>query len=222
MTLIDGHQFHPWEGGEGKVSGQYQMSRVELAKKAMAGGRMEEACRLLEECLTYPHHLGEGKLHGAQENDFYYLLGCAHQALGQADEAHTCCLRPLPALPNLRLRSIIMMPNPIRSFIKGWPCAGWDARMSPRPFNRLVDYGERHLFDEVRMDYFAVSLPDLLIWDDSLQLRNEVHCKYMMALGHLGLGNRQRALRLLEEARRLDNNHMGIYSTFTLIEELHS
>ena len=56
---------------------------------------MEEACRLLEEFLTYPHHLGEGKLHGAQENDFYYLLGCAHQALGQADEAHTCWLKAI-------------------------------------------------------------------------------------------------------------------------------
>ena len=223
MTLIDGHQFHPWEGGEGKVSGQYQMSRVELAKKAMAGGRMEEACRLLEECLTYPHHLGEGKLHGAQENDFYYLLGCAHQALGQADEAHTCWLKAItgPTEPAAALYYNDAKPDKI--FYQGLALRQLGREDEARGrFNRLVDYGERHLFDEVRMDYFAVSLPDLLIWDDSLQLRNEVHCKYMMALGHLGLGNRQRALRLLEEARRLDNNHMGIYSTFTLIEELHS
>ena len=41
---------------------------------------------LLEECLTYPHHLGEGKLHGAQENDFYYLMGVAYDAMGQTDK----------------------------------------------------------------------------------------------------------------------------------------
>ena len=35
-------------------------------------------------------------------------------------------------------------------------------------FNRLVDYGKQHLHEKVVMDYFAVSLPDLQIWDGSL------------------------------------------------------
>lgn len=29
-----------------------------------------------------PHNLNEGKLHGAQENDFHYWLGCAYEMLG--------------------------------------------------------------------------------------------------------------------------------------------
>ena len=32
-TKLDAHQFHPWEGGEGKVSLQYQTARVEMAKE---------------------------------------------------------------------------------------------------------------------------------------------------------------------------------------------
>ena len=36
-------------------------------------------------------------------------------------------------------------------------------------FNKLKDYGEKHIFDKVKIDYFAVSLPDLQIWDDDLQ-----------------------------------------------------
>ena len=27
------------------------------------------------------------------------------------------------------------------------------------------------------MDYFAVSLPDLLVWEDSLDRRNRIHCR---------------------------------------------
>lgn len=43
--------------------------------------------RLLEQCLVYPHNLGEGKLYGAQENDFHYLLGLCYRSLG--DKAHS-------------------------------------------------------------------------------------------------------------------------------------
>ena len=84
------HQFHPWEGGEGKVSGQYQLSRLELAKQALARKNYDTAISLLGECLVYPHHLGEGKLYGAQENDFYYFLGCAYAAKGMSDKAKEC------------------------------------------------------------------------------------------------------------------------------------
>ena len=60
------------------------------------------------------------------------------------------------------------------------------------------------------MDYFAVSLPDLLIWEDSLDQKNIIHCKYMLALGYYGMGDTEKALRYLSEAEALDNNHQGI------------
>ena len=60
------------------------------------------------------------------------------------------------------------------------------------------------------MDYFAVSLPDLLIWEDSLDTKNLIHCKYMLALGYYGMGERQKAEKFLEEVEALDGNHLGI------------
>lgn len=33
--LISNRKFHPWEGGEGKVTGQYILCRVELAKRRL-------------------------------------------------------------------------------------------------------------------------------------------------------------------------------------------
>ena len=87
MQKLDAHIFHPWEGGEGKVSAQYQICRVELAKQALTRCDFEGAVRLLSECLDYPHHLGEGKLYGAQENDFHYLLGLAYEGMGDMETA---------------------------------------------------------------------------------------------------------------------------------------
>ena len=73
------------------------------------------------------------------------------------------------------------------------------------------------------MDYFAVSLPDLLIWEDSLDMKNLIHCKYMLALGYLGLGDNEHAQKYLAEVEALDNNHQGIQQLRTLINTvLHS
>lgn len=77
-------------------------------------------------------------------------------------------------------------------------------------FYKLINYGKQHLFDHQVMDYFAVSLPDLLIWDDSLDVKNEIHCKYMLALGYYGMGDKEKAKRYLEEVEHLDVNHLGI------------
>lgn len=62
------------------------------------------------------------------------------------------------------------------------------------------------------MDYFAVSLPDLLIWEDDLQVRNTLHCRYMMALGHWGLKETAKAEELIAEVAKMDRNHLGILS----------
>ena len=86
-------------------------------------------------------------------------------------------------------------------------------------FYKLTNYGEKHLFDKVKMDYFAVSLPDLLIWEDSLDVRNEIHCKYMLALGYYGLGKKEKSFRFLNEVERLDNNHQGIQAFRSLIDQ---
>lgn len=55
-------------------------------------------------------------------------------------------------------------------------------------------HGEKHLFDHCRIDYFAVSLPDLAIWEDDLDKRNRIHCNYVMGLGCLGLREMGKAI----------------------------
>ena len=76
-------------------------------------------------------------------------------------------------------------------------------------FTRLVDYGQTHLNDEVKVDYFAVSLPDFMVFDADLNKRNQKHCHYMMGLGYLGLGDLPTAKEHLEAVLALDANHLG-------------
>ncbi len=84
-------------------------------------------------------------------------------------------------------------------------------------FYKLVNYGKQHIFDRVTMDYFAVSLPDLLIWEDSLDTKNRIHCYYMLALGYYGLGDEEKTLQYLNEVEKLDINHYGTQAFRSLI-----
>lgn len=214
---LDNHQFHPWEGGEGKVPFQYQTARVELAKLAIADGKYADAVVLLNECLQYPRHLGEGKLYGAQENDFFYLLGLCYKAMEQEENARQCFEQATlgPTEPAAAMYYNDAKPDKI--FYAGLAFRALGNENKARAyFNRLVDYGKQHLHEKVVMDYFAVSLPDLQIWDGSLDGANRIHCFYMLALGYAGLGDRVHSEHYLAKAASMNINHQGIQSFKTL------
>ena len=224
MQKLDAHIFHPWEGGEGKVSAQYQICRVELAKQALTRRDFEGSVRLLSECLDYPHHLGEGKLYGAQENDFHYLLGLAYEGLGDMETARKYWEEATKGPQEPAAAMYYNDAKPDKIFYQGLALykLGREGEAHGR-FYRLINYGKQHIFEKQIMDYFAVSLPDLLIWEDSLDTKNLIHCKYMLALGYLGLGDNEHAQKYLAEVEALDNNHQGIQQLRTLINTvLHS
>jgi len=225
--IIDNRIFHPWEGGEGKVSGQYQMCRLEIAKKLLSmnngklkmdndpaadnsqlsivNSQLQEAKKLLEECLVFPHHLGEGKLYGSQDNDFLYFLGRYEEGTEG------------PTEPAAAMYYNDAKPDKIFYAALCYRKLGQEDKARSL-FNKLINYGKQHIFEKQTMDFFAVSLPDLLIWEDSLDLKNEIHCKYMLALGYYGMGDKEKALKYLAEVEALDNNHLGARQFRTLID----
>ncbi len=58
---------------------------------------------------------------------------------------------------------------------------------SVRDFKAMTEYGESHMNDEIIPDFFAVSLPDFLVFDADLNKNNKKHCEKMIALGKAGL-----------------------------------
>ena len=76
-------------------------------------------------------------------------------------------------------------------------------------FARLIDYADQHMDDDVKMDYFAVSLPDFLVFDGDLAARNCIHCHFMALLGYLGLGEQEKAEEEYLAVLALDPAHLG-------------
>lgn len=210
LDQLEQHIFHPWEGGEGKASGQYVASLVQLAKNRIDNGLHAKAVELLADAQAYPHNLGEGKLFGAQENDIFYWLGCAYEGLGNAEKAKEYFIKATIGLDEPSAAIFYNDQQPDKIFYQGlaWKKLG-DQQRASIIFHKLIDYGVKHSEDEVKIDYFAVSLPDLLIFDADLNGRNRVHCLFLQGLGYLGLGRYDEASRFFASVLKLDASHQG-------------
>ena len=208
--LLMARRFHPWEGGEGKVTGQYVASLLELARRALEQGEPARALDHLQRASAYPEHLGEGMLPTAQHNDVAYYLGRAFEAIGDAERARAHYERASAGAAEPASARYYNDQPPDLLFYRGLALRALGREDDAEAiFQKLVDYGSEHLDDDVSIDYFAVSLPDFLVFDEDLGRRNRVHCHYMLALGHAGLGDADLAREHFERVLALDANHHG-------------
>jgi tetratricopeptide (TPR) repeat protein len=203
--------FHPWEGGEGKVPAQFVTAVTELARQALADGNPQQAIELLDQTDPWPRSLGEGKLAVTQENNVHYLRGLAHRCLGDEtyakawlEEAATGFSEPTsPMYYNDQPPDMIFYQGLAQRELG-------NENAAELRFRKLYEYGREHVNDDVEIDYFAVSLPDFLIFDQDMNTRNQIHCHYIMALGALGLGNLEASQHHFDEVLSRDPNHIGV------------
>jgi len=218
--LLLGRNFHPWEGGEGKVSGQYVTIHIELAKIAIKKGAFDIAVELLEKARIYPHSLGEGKLFGTLENDIDYWMGCAFELLNHHQKAEAFWINA--ATTDIELKPAVFYNDqqPEKIFYKALSLIklGRIAE-AENCFFDFIKYGEEHLDEVVKTDFFAVSLPDLMIFDDDLTLRNNIHCYYLAGLGYFGLENYKLAEENFKKALALEPAHPGVQVHLNMLKQ---
>lgn len=207
---LSNRNFHPWEGGEGKVTGQYVASLVEKSRALLADGAAAQAIDLLTQAQSYPANLGEGKLYGTRENNIFYFLGCAYELLGYSGTANTWFTKASSGLADPSSAQYYNDQPPDSIYYQGLALLKLNRTEQARTvFSKLIDYGKAHLDDEVVMDYFAVSLPDFLVFDVDIKKINRLHCHYMLALGYLGLGETIQAEEHFDAVLAMDANHLG-------------
>ncbi|MCR5486972.1 MAG: DUF5107 domain-containing protein [Lachnospiraceae bacterium] len=207
---IASHDFQTWEGAEGKITAQFKISLLEQAREALHEGDGAEAEKLLGTALSYPENLGEGRLEGTKDNHLYYTLGLAKEKLGKTAEARECFEKA--TLGVMEPAGMMYYYDQPADMILYQGLAkeklGKQAEANAR-FYKLIDYGEQHLRDRFKMDYFAVSMPDMSVFDADMDDRNRAHCYYLMGLGNLGLGRQDKAVKYFDEVLRIDSCHQN-------------
>lgn len=218
---IMSHSFRPWEGAEGRISGQYKIALTEMAKAAMEKKTLVEAKELLLKALEYPENLGEGCLEGTKDNNIYYYLGIVEAELGNNEQAVESFEKaelgvdePAGMLYYYDQPADMILYKGLAHQKLGNEKAAYAC------FNKLLDYGEKHLYDEMQNDFFAVSLPDFLIFEDDMNKKNKAHCYYLMGLGYLGMREKEKAKVRFEKVLEYDYNHQNcrIYQKMTECE----
>ena len=207
---IMSRKFHPWEGGEGKASAQYKFALIHMAMEHLENNEADAAIEKLEKTLVYPHNLGEGKLFNVPDNQAWYLMGKAYRMKG--DEETALKWFATATTGETEPGSVLYYNDQPSDFIYFQGLAHRELgneHAAKKAFYKLIAYGEKHIFDEVGYDFFAVSLPEIEVYADDIALRSQQYCRYLRALGHKGVGENEKVNVLLDEVLKLQPEHQG-------------
>ena len=178
-------------------------------RQALNEEAWERAEELLQRAFVYPENLGEGKLEGTKDNHLYYHLGLALEGQGRDAEAKECFEsatlgtdEPAGAMYYNDQPADMILYQGLAYLKLG------KAREARARFCRLIDYGERHLEDPVKIQYFAVSLPEFLIFDEDYALRNRTPLLLPDGSWKSGTGRCRKAAGYLKEAVQTEPSHM--------------
>lgn len=210
VDILRRRSFHPWEGGEGRVAAQYVAGLIGVAQTQLPSDAAA-ALAALDAAIAYPHNLGEGKLPGSNENHIHYWRGVALAALGQHDAATAAWQHATRGDSEPTSARYYNDQPPDMIWYQGiaWRKLG-DTTRATALFERLVAYARLHRDDVLRPDYFAVSYPTFLVFNDDSVLRHQLHCDYMEALGCLGLRHYDEAAALFAQVLSREPNHTGV------------
>ena len=204
--LVGSRKFQPWEGGEGGPLGQHVRSQLALGRAQFSNGDFASARRHFEDALTSPENLSEAKHLLANQSDIHYWLGCACAAVGDPESAwrHWSTAANFKGdFQEMSVRALSEM-----TFYSALSLEKLGQRpKAKRLFRDLLAYGRKLQKQPAKIDYFATSLPTMLLFDDDLQFRQETTALFLQAQAHLGLGKKAKARAVLRTVLRRDPNH---------------
>jgi len=167
-----------------------------LARRALAAGDPAEAVRLLEIALTAPDNLGEANHLLANQSHLHLELGDALAAAGRRSDA-LALWRTAAAFKgdfqgmSVRVFSEITYYSALALRRLGRQAA------AEKLLRALLAHAKALAKSEARIDYFATSLPTMLLFDDDLQATQLTTALFLEAQARLGLGQKARAKALL-------------------------
>jgi tetratricopeptide (TPR) repeat protein len=206
LELVGARNFQPWEGGEGGPLGQWVRSHLALGRQALAAGDNTKAREHFSSALTAPLNLGEAKHLLANQSDIHYWLGCATEASREISKAKQHWRIAANFKGDFQEMSVCAFSE--MTFYSALALEKLGQRAKAKKLLRdLLAYARKLQTAEAKIDYFATSLPTMLLFDDDLQFRQETTALFLQAQAQLGLGNTAKGRALLKLVLKRDPNH---------------
>lgn len=170
VTILGRRRLHPWEGGEGQALLAWDRAHTRLALDALADARARDAVGHVRAALAPPRSLGEARHPLASTAYLHLLLGDALVAAGDPDDDAW-------ATAAAQRGDFVEMSTQEHGEQTFWTVlalrrTGQDAAAAELTAS-LLAYRDRYAAEVPRVDYFATSLPDLLLFEeDPLRARD--------------------------------------------------
>ena len=206
LSLVTHRKFQPWEGGEGQALGQHVRTHLALGRRALHRKNPSSAIRHFELALTAPENLGEEKHLLANQSDIHYWLGCAFAAKGDDNNARIHWKITAEFKGDFQAMSVRALSEMTYYSALALKKLGRKPE-AQRLLRDLLAYARSLGKAPTTIDYFATSLPTMLLFDDDLQARQQTTALFLEAQARLGLGQTAIARKLLREVLRRDPNH---------------
>jgi tetratricopeptide (TPR) repeat protein len=218
LDLILSQNFQPWEGGEGLVLAQFVRASILLARKAFADGQPQSACDLLAQTLRPPSSLGESWHLLANQSEQLFWLGVATVA-DNLDESRSLWRRGASTSSDFQQMAVAEVSANtfwVASCLEALShhdsdpqSAGQTAAQAAVLFEKVGSFARALNHQRPVIDYFASSLPTMLLFHDDLTRRNHIQSLFLQAQSALGLGNANEAESLARQVLALDPSHAG-------------
>jgi len=206
LGIITTRKFQPWEGGEGQAMDQHVRTHVALGRGALTRSDFHSARAHFERALESPENLGEAKHLLANQSDIHYWLGVALHSLGEKEAAKTHWSTAAAFKGDFQEMRVRAFSEMTYYSAQAWERLGQKVK-ARKLYLDLLNYAKKLHETEAKIEYFATSLPTMLLFDEDLQFRQEISALFLQAQAMLGLGHRAKAKGLLSILLRRDPNH---------------
>ncbi len=207
LDVMTGRRFQPWEGGEGQALAAWEQTRLALARAALASGRADEAEAHARAALDPPETLGEARHPLANCADLLLMLGDARAAAGDDAGARRAWMEAATAEGDFQGMSTRPYSEMTYFSVLAWRRLG-RADRAERLAEGLTGYAAELRRTPARVDYFATSLPTMLLFTDDVQARREVTAAFLAAQAAAALGRWDEARAGISEVLARDPNHL--------------
>ncbi len=206
LHLLQTRHFQPWEGGEGLVLDQWARTNLLLGHRSLESGDPGKAFSFFQAATTAPANLGEARHLLANESEAYYWSGVAQSSMNSQEEATRWWLKASRRQGDFQGMRVQTVSD--KTYWNALALRDLGRRSESIQLLRAIDEYSRELErQEPKIDYFATSLPAMLLFEEDFAQRNKIAALFLRAQAFLGLGLSEEAIELLKTVLALDSNH---------------
>jgi tetratricopeptide (TPR) repeat protein len=207
LNLLKARKFQPWEGGEGLVLGQWMRANLMMGRQSLAKREAAKALSYIEAALAPPENLGEARHLLANQSEIFYWAGVAASNLGDAAQARSWWEKAAASRGDFREMTVQSV-----SEMTYWSALAFLRLGRQAEAHELLRAIESYSWElekqTPKIDYFATSLPAMLLFEENLARRNLIEARFLRAQALLGLDRTSEAAVLLNSVLEKDRNQL--------------